>query len=163
MEYVRTITGMTDRDHDRMVKYYAGLCPEERASVHGLHTIVSRELSDRKDRTQMSAFFYGTFIVAIRRYKISQNPNLSKRMTQRQAALIGTLQATHRRARPGRPASAAQVIVEEHYEDIRAARARTPRPESWRSITARLSAHGQKISHTALKNIWERLEEEGGP
>ena len=163
IEYMHGITGLSDRDHERLVRRYAELQPQERVAVHGLHTGISQKLKGRKVKAHAAAFYHATFLLAIRRYKISQNPRLSRRMTQEEAGLTDALQATHRKARAPRRSSAAQVIVERHYEDIRIARSREPKPEPWRSIAARLSAEGQRISHTSVKNIYERLAEEGGP
>ena len=163
IEYMHGITRLADTDHERLVRHYAKLRPQERIAVHGLHTRISQKLKSRKVKAHAAAYYHATFLLAIRRYKISQNPRLSGRMTQEEADLADALQATHHKARPGRRSSAAQAIVERHYGDIRIARAREPKPESWRSIATRLSAKGQRISHTSVKNLYKKLAKEGGP
>jgi hypothetical protein len=84
-------------------------------------------------------------------------------MSQKEAARTDFLQMTHTEARAGRKASAAQVLVEQDYDAIKALRHKEPRAVAWRNIAEKLSANGHTISHTALKNIYEKLEAEGGP
>lgn len=162
-KYVRTITRLTDRDHDRLAKYYAELAPSERLAVHGLHTRVSQQRRAQKDPRHAAAFFHATFLLAIRKYKAAQNPDLSSRMTTKEAATTDLLQKTHKKARPGRKASRAQVLVERNYHAIREGRLKRPKPEPWRRIADKLSVNGQRISHTALKNLYEKLAAEGEP
>jgi len=162
-EYVRTVTKLSDRDHERLVRYYSGLRPRERIAVHGLHTTISRTRSGQKDPSHGVAYYHATFLLAVRAYKTAQNPQLSKRMTKKKAIQIDGLQAVHAKAREGRKASVAQTLVERNYDLIKMLREETPRPMGWRSIAGRLSAKGQRISHTAAKSIWEKLAEEGGP
>jgi hypothetical protein len=162
-EYVRSITKLTDRDHERLAGYYAKLRPEERIAVHGLQTGISQKLKARKVKSHAPAFYHATFVLAIRKYRVAQNPGLSKRMTKKEAAQIDDLQAVHKRPRRARKASAAQTLVERNYDLVRMLRDEKPRPMSWRDIAEKLTGNDVTISHTALKSIFERLEAEGGP
>ena len=161
-EYVRTVTKLSDRDHERLVRYYSGLRPRERVAVHGLHTTISRTRSGQKDPSHGAAYYHATFLLAIREFRTALNPKLSRRMTEKDAARIDALQAIHRKAGAERKPSAAQILVEQHYNLVKTLRDKEPRPMGWRSIAKKLS-DGQKISHTALKYIYEKLESEGGP
>ena len=162
-EYVRSITKLTDRDHERLVGCFAKLRPEERIAVHGLQTGISQKLKDRKVKAHAPAFYHATFLLAIRAYRMAQNPQPSKRMTKKEAAQIDDLQAVHKRPRRARKASAAQTLVERNYDLIRMLRDETPKPMDWRGIAEKLSAKGQRISHTSVKNLYEKLAKEGGP
>ncbi|MCX5814490.1 MAG: hypothetical protein NT178_18400 [Proteobacteria bacterium] len=165
IEYVRNVTQLTDRDHERLMEYYANLLPEERIAVHGLHTKVSQKRSCQKDNSRTPAYYHATFILAVREYKIAQNPSApSRRMTMKEAGQVDALQKTHRKARASRKPSVVQMLAEQHYCDIKMLRDKQPKPEPWRTIAEKMSHQsGHKISHTGLKNIYEKLEEEGGP
>ena len=163
IEYIHGITRLTDTDHERLVRHYAKLRPQERIAVHGLQTGISQKLKGRKVKAHAPAFYHATFLLAIREYRMAQNPQLSKRMTKKEAAQIDDLQAVHTKAREGRKASAAQTLVERNYDLIRMLRDETPRPIAWRSIAEKLSAEGRRISHTSVKNLYEKLAKEGGP
>jgi hypothetical protein len=165
IEYVRTVTRMTDRDYERLIDYYAKLRPEERIAVHGLHTKIAQKQSGHKDPARMAAYYQATFILAVREYKTAQNPvALSKRTTIKQAAKVDALRETHRKARAPRKPSALQLLVEKHYGDIKKLRDKNPTPESWRKIAQKFAHQlGQKMSHTGLKVIFEKLDEEDGP
>ena len=103
IEYVKTVTRLTDRDHELLVNYYAGLQPEERIAVHGLHTRVAQKQSSHKDSTRTPAYYHATFILAVREYKMAQNPQApSRRTTMKQAIQIDALRETHRKARTPR-------------------------------------------------------------
>ncbi len=162
-EYVRSITKLTDRDHERLAGYYAELQPQERIAVHGLQTGISQKLKGRKVKAHAQAFYHATFVLAIRAFRMAQNPQLSKRMTKKEAAQIDDLQAIHKRPRRARKASAAQTLVERNYDLVRMLRDEKPRPMSWRDIAEKLAGNDVTISHTGLKSIFERLEAEGGP
>jgi len=163
IEYIHGITRLADTDHERLVRHYAKLRPQERIAVHGLQTGISQKLKGRKVKAHAPAFYHATFVLAIREYRMAQNPQLSKRMTTKAAAQIGNLQAVHKRPRRARKASAAQTLVERNYDLIKMLREQTPRPMDWRSIAEKLSGNDAKISHTALISIFERLEAEDGP
>ena len=158
-EYVRSITKLTDRDHERLVGCFAKLRPEERIAVHGLQTGISQKLKGRKVKAHAPAFYHAAFLLAVREYRIAQNPRLSKRMTRKGAAQINGLQAVHTNAKKHRKASAARTLVEKKYSLITMLR---DRDESWRSIAAKLSGEDVTISHTGLKSIFERLGANGG-
>jgi len=163
MEYIHTVTRLTDRDHERLVRHYLELRPEERIAVHRLHTRISQKRRNQKDPSHAAAFFHATFLLAIREYRLRQNPSLSKRMTKKEADQIDALRAISGNARPPRKASAAQALVEQNYDFIKTLRDKQPRPESWRKIAKKLSGNGQKISHTGLIDIYETIDAEGGP
>lgn len=164
-EYMRTVTRLSDRDHERLVRYYVKLQPDERIAVHGLQTNISQKRSYQKDLSRIPAYYYATFILAIREYKMVQNQAApSRRITMKYAAQIDALRETHVKARAPRKPSTLQVLVEKNYDDIKKLRSKKPKPEPWRAIAKQLAQRlGKKISHTGLKNIYEKLEEEGGP
>ncbi|MGD0658509.1 MAG: hypothetical protein ABSD38_10625 [Syntrophorhabdales bacterium] len=158
-EYVRSITKLTDRDQQLLAGHYAKLRPEERIAVHGLQTGISQKLKGRKAKSHAPAFYHATFLLAVREYRMAQNPRLSKRMTRKEAVEIDGLQAVHANAKKHRKASAARALVEEKYGLIAMLR---DRDESWRSIAAKLSGEDVTVSHTGLKSIFERLGANGG-
>ncbi len=165
IEYVRSVTRLTDSDHERLIEYYARLKPDERIAVHGLHTTISQKRSYQKDTSKIPAYYHATFILAIRQYRIAQNPAApSKRTTKKEAARIDALRDIHRTPKAPRKPSAAQLLVEQNYSYINKLRDKKPKPEPWREIAQKLSSEsGLSISHTGLKHIYEKLEEENGP
>jgi len=159
-EYVHRITNLTDRDHKRLVERYEELRQEERIAVHGLQTGISQRLKSRKVMSHAPAFYHATFLLAIQLYRTAQSPRLSKRITKKEAAQIDGLQAVHANARKDRKTSVAQVLVEENYALIKILRGGN---ESWRCIAITLSESGVSISHTSVRNIFRKLEANGGP
>ena len=54
-EYARSITKLTDHDHEALIRYYKSLKPEERTSVHDLQTEISRK-NFRSDRPRTGGY-----------------------------------------------------------------------------------------------------------
>ncbi len=162
-EFARKVAGgLSDADHERLLRYYIGLKPAERIQVHMIHTEKSRKKSATFDKAHVGAHYYGTFLLAIREYMwlLSKSAG-SSRMTPKKAAEIDRLRDNKERAKPPRGASEALQLVEKWFDKIKALRDNgTP----WRAIAAQLSKgkKGHIISHTSLISHFNKLAHERG-
>lgn len=147
-EYARSITKLTDHDHEALIRYYKSLKPEERTSVHDLQTEISRK-NFRSDRPRTGGYYYATFLLAIKEYVRAQSRSiLTMGMTPKAAARIDRLRATAKAAQKAREPSNATIIVKKRRKMI--ARWREE-GKSWFAIKGLLhEKYGEAISHTSL-------------
>jgi hypothetical protein len=160
-EYTRSLTSLTDADYGRLLNYYMDLKPEERIEIHRLQTDISHKLSNKYDRAFKGEFYYATFLMAIRKYRMAQSKAaLSHRMSKKEAAEIDREREIRKKARAPRPISKAQAIVEKNFDRIHDLRRQG---KSYSNIALELKNDGDSISHSSVRTHYIKLEEEISP
>ena len=163
-EFARRVTGgLSDADHERFIKYYAKLKPDERIKVHAIQTKLSQKKRDRMyDRAHAGSFYYGTFLSAIREYMRLQSRSAeSSRMGPKEAAERDCVQEVKRKAKLPRKSSVALELVEKRFDKIKELR---DKGVSWRTIAEQLSKgkKGTVISHASLISNFKKVAYERG-
>ncbi len=159
MDFAKSVTKLSDEEHEDLVEYYRKRKPSERIAIHALQTVKSRKKNRQYQKSYAGAFYYAAFLLAIKEYRDAHPKSaLSRRMTDDTSQQIDDLRKIKKEAKPPRKASKARLAVEKYFDEIAAWRAEE---KPWRTISELLGKkHKKRISHTSLATHFAKLERE---
>lgn len=151
------ILHLSDDERDELIRDYAAMSETERIDIHRKQTILLRRNRKALHDIEIAIAAYSMLLLALsQRRKLLQATAKKVALSDEAAAEIGRLRRLSITGSRKREGQVAKLIRLRWLEEIRKLR---DEGCSWREVSTYIAKfHKKKISHTYLKNVFERLE-----
>jgi hypothetical protein len=161
MDYVYSLTGLSEPNRKRLINYYARLPEQTRIEAHKLQTDLLRQSRDKYDNARQQEFTYAMLLLALAKMKSLESGQATKKaLTDEEAGKITELriQRVLTAKNKGRESKQKHLIEIRFYEEIKNLK---EKGLSWREIAEYIKKyHKKKISHGYLQQCYHQIKRE---
>jgi hypothetical protein len=161
MDYVYSLTGLSEPNRKRLINYYARLPEQTKIEAHKLQTDLIRQSRDKYDNARQQEFTYAMLLLALAKMKSLELAQTTKKaLTDEEAGKITELRIQRILAakNKGRESKQKHLIEIRFYEEIKNLK---EKGLSWREIAEYIKKyHKKKISHGYLQQCYHQIKRE---